>query len=78
MLVEMSICEQALVSRLNSKSSSNTQNEICISNIFFFLCLGAAKKYHEHIRRTALGKITDETKKEKKKNLRKERVCHSL
>lgn len=32
-----------------------------------------SKKYHEHIRRTALGKITDDTKKEKRDNLRKER-----
>ncbi|XP_068670890.1 eukaryotic translation initiation factor 5B-like [Montipora foliosa] len=33
----------------------------------------SSKKYHEHIRRTALGKITDDTKKEKRDNLRKER-----
>jgi len=32
-----------------------------------------SKKYHEHIPRTALGKITDDTKKEKRENLRKER-----
>jgi len=32
-----------------------------------------AKKYHEHLRRTALGKITDEIKLKNKKNLRKER-----
>jgi len=44
---------------------------------FFFVFLGTSKKYHEHIRRTALGKITDDTKKEKRENLRKERVCDS-
>ncbi|XP_067029539.1 uncharacterized protein [Acropora muricata] len=33
----------------------------------------SSKKYHEHIRQTALGKITDDTKKEKRDNLRKER-----
>ena len=44
---------------------------------FFFVSLGTSKKYHEHIRRTALGKITDDTKKEKRDNLRKERVCDS-
>ncbi|XP_066029074.1 uncharacterized protein [Pocillopora verrucosa] len=32
-----------------------------------------AKKYHEHLRRIALGKITDEIKLKNKKNLRKER-----
>ena len=43
----------------------------------FFVCLGTCKKYHEHIRKTALGKITDDTKKEKRENLRKEQVCDS-
>ena len=38
-------------------------------------CIGTAKKYHEHIRRTALGKITEDMKIRNKKNLRKERVC---
>lgn len=33
----------------------------------------SSKKYHKHTRRTALGKITDDTKKEKRENLRKER-----
>ncbi|XP_068753247.1 micronuclear linker histone polyprotein-like [Montipora capricornis] len=32
-----------------------------------------AKKYHEHIRRSALGKITDEIRMKKRINLRKER-----
>ncbi|RMX45155.1 hypothetical protein pdam_00022782, partial [Pocillopora damicornis] len=34
---------------------------------------GTAKKYHKHLRRTALGKIADEIKLKNKKNLRKER-----
>lgn len=50
---------------------------ICNVLFFLFVSLGTSKKYHEHIRRTALGKITDDTKKEKRDNLRKERVCDS-
>ena len=39
---------------------------------------GTAKKYHEHLRRTALGKIRDQIKLKNKKNLRKERVSIQL
>ena len=46
--------------------------------IFFIFCTGTSKKYHEHLRRTALGKITDEIKLKNKKNLRKERVSLQL
>ena len=50
---------------------------ICNGLFFLFVFLETSKKYHEHIRRTAMGKITDDTKKEKRDNLRKERVCNS-
>ena len=44
----------------------------------FYFCTGTSKKYHEHLRRTALGKITDEIKLKNKKNLQKERVSLQL
>ena len=37
----------------------------------FFVCTGTSKNYHEHLRRTALGKITDEIKLKYKKNFEK-------
>ncbi|XP_067041843.1 uncharacterized protein [Acropora muricata] len=48
-------------------------NELCHHGEFAKTTVQrTAKKYHEHIRRTALGKITEDVKIRNKKNLRKE------
>ncbi|XP_078382257.1 uncharacterized protein LOC144664932 [Oculina patagonica] len=66
----------------NTKVTQQIVDELCRHGGFTKTAVQrTAKKYHEHIRRTALGKITDEIKIKNKKNLRKERKyerrrCH--